>query len=260
MSTTSLRRDAPSQPAGEWPDACELVNGNGRSPVILLCEHASNHIPPEYGNLGLGEADLSRHIAWDIGAAQVTRRLALLIDAPAYLATYSRLLIDLNRPLGVAGSIPTLSETTTIPGNIDLSQAERDRRASRMFTPYHDLVAECVHHRERDGKPVRLVAIHSFTPVFKGVQRPWHAGVLFEKAAPLAEHIMQGLRADPELNVEANVPYTVARDEDYGLLVHGDDRGNPAVLLEIRNDLIADTAGAERWAQRLTPLLRSLEA
>ena len=244
---------------GDWPAACEVVNENGGSHVILLCEHASRYVPPEYAGLGLTAQDLSRHIAWDIGAAEVTRRLARLIDAPAFLATYSRLLIDLNRPLGSKGSIPALSESTAIPGNISISDAERELRAGRIFTPYQDRIAQCVHRREREGKPVRLVAIHSFTPVFKGVQRPWHAGVLFEKAASFAEHIIQGLRADPELNVDANVPYTVGRDEDYALLVHGDDRDNPAVLIEIRNDLIADASGAERWAQRLAPVLRSVK-
>ena len=243
----------------QWPSACEVLNQNGRSPVILLCEHASRHIPQEYAGLGLDDTELSRHIAWDIGAAEVTRSLAQLIDATAFLATYSRLLIDLNRPLGVAGSIPLRSELTDIPGNASLSTAERDRRASRIFTPYHDLIAACVHERERQKRPVVLVAIHSFTPTFKGEQRPWHAGVLFEKAAPLAEKLISGLRTDPALNVGANVPYTVARDEDYALLVHGDDRGNPAVLLEIRNDLIAERAGAQSWAQRLAPLLRQIE-
>lgn len=244
----------------QWPPPCEIVNENGRSPVILLCEHASRHIPKEYAGLGLDPAELSRHIAWDIGAAEVTRRLAQLIDAPAYLATYSRLLIDLNRPLDVAGSIPLRSELTDIPGNTSMAQAERERRASRIFTPYHDLVAACVHGRERKKQPVVLVAIHSFTPVFKGEPRKWHAGVLFEKAAPLARSIIDGLRAaDPSLNVDANVPYTVGREEDYALLVHGDDRDNPAVLIEIRNDLIADRAGTESWAQRLAPILKRIE-
>lgn len=239
----------------QWPAAVEVLNEEGRSPIILICEHASNYIPAEYDDLGLAAAELCRHIAWDIGAADVTRTLSRLLDAPAFLATYSRLLIDLNRPLHVPAAIPMRSEATDIPGNRDLAPDERERRSKLIFTPFHQRLAAHVERRERTGRRTVLVAVHSFTPVFLGKSRPWHAGILFGEAAGLGHSIIERLRSDPTLNVDANVPYGVSRDEDYALVVHGDDRGNPAVLIEIRNDLIAHRAGADDWAQRLAAAL-----
>ena len=225
--------------ASQWPAAVEVVNETGRSPIVLICEHASNYIPAEYGDLGLSAVELERHIAWDIGAANVTRALSQLLDAPAFLATYSRLLVDLNRPVHVPAAFPIRSEATDIPGNLALADAERDRRSRLIFTPFHERLSTHIDHRERTGQRSVLVAIHSFTPVYLGKARHWHAGVLFEKAAPFAHSIIRHLQSDAALNVGANVPYGVARDEDYALLVHGDDRDNLAVLIEIRNDLIA---------------------
>jgi predicted N-formylglutamate amidohydrolase len=241
-----------------WPEPVEVLNEGGRSPVVLICEHASNYIPAEYDGLGLDSTDLSRHIAWDIRAADVTRNLSALLDAPAFLATYSRLLIDLNRPPHVAASMPMRSESTDIPGNRMLPASEQQRRTRLIFEPFHERIAAHLAHRERAGQKIVIIAIHSFTPRYLGQERPWHAGVLFGKAAPLADTIMSRLRSDPTLNVGANVPYAVSREEDYALLVHGDDRGNPAVLIEIRNDLITQPPAAEQWAQRLAAALSDL--
>jgi predicted N-formylglutamate amidohydrolase len=239
----------------QWPDPVEALNEHGRSPIVLVCEHASNHIPAEYGDLGLPSAELTRHIAWDIGAADVTRSLSQSLDAAAFLATYSRLLIDLNRPLTGLASIPVRSESTDIPGNRMLTQAERARRSQRIFAPFQERLAAHFDRRERAGRRSVLVAIHSFTPVYLGRSRPWHAGVLFGKSAELAQRIMTRLRSDLTLKVDANVPYGVSRDDDYALLVHGDDRGNPSVLIEIRHDLIASPEGVEDWSERLTAAL-----
>ncbi len=239
----------------DWPAAVEAVNEDGRSDIVLLCEHASNHMPAEYERLGLDERHLERHIAWDIGAAGVARRLSARLDAPLFLSAYSRLLIDLNRPLGASGSIPVRSEDTDIPGNADIDAVEKARRAGRMFTPFHDRVAAFLDSRAAAGRPTRIVTIHSFTPVFLGKERPWHAGVLFQNAAGLAEDILEGLRVDPDLNVAPNQPYVVSRDSDYAVLIHGDDRGIPAVLIEIRQDLISDEAGIAEWAERLAAAL-----
>jgi len=246
--------------AKDWPPAVEVLNEHGRSDIVLLCEHASNHIPASYGRLGLEERDLGRHIAWDIGAAKVARRLSGLLDAPAFLSGYSRLLIDLNRPLGSPGSIPVRSEATDIPGNIGLDDAERDRRAAIMFKPFHDRVAAHLDRRRAEGRPTRLVTVHSFTPVFHGVPRPWHAGVLYDGARDFGEAILSRLRQDASLNVEANEPYVIARDGDYAVPIHGDDRGIPAVLIEIRQDLVADDTGTEEWAGRLAAAIPALEA
>ena len=242
--------------ARAWPDPVEILNAEGPSPIVLLCEHAANYIPPEYGGLGVSAAELQRHIAWDIGAAEVTRHLSRLLGAAAFLGTYSRLLIDLNRPLGVRSSIVPRSEATDIPGNAGLSAAERERRERLIFTPHHAAIEAHLDARTRAGRKTVIVAIHSFTPVYLGNARQWHVGILFEKARSLAEATIERLRAmDPALNVGANVPYSVTIEEDYGLLVHGDNVGNPAILIEIRQDLIATPDATESWAHRLAPVL-----
>ncbi|WP_454816114.1 N-formylglutamate amidohydrolase [Labrys neptuniae] len=244
----SRMQQAPTLDQADWPPALEIMNEGGRSPIVLICEHASNHMPAEYEGLGLGAADLSRHIAWDVGAAEVTRHLSRLLDAPAFLAGYSRLLIDLNRPLGAPSSIPAVSEATKVPGNLGLGPAERKRREAVMFHPFHQGVARFLDARKARGEGSVIVAIHSYTPVFHGKQRPWHAGVLFAQAASMGRTVIEALRGrNPALLVEANVPYVIDAN-DYAIPVHGDQRGNPAILIEIRNDLIATPDGAARWA------------
>jgi predicted N-formylglutamate amidohydrolase len=239
----------------EWPAPVERINEEGDCPIILVCEHASNHIPAEYDGLGLAPSDLTRHIAWDIGAAAVARRLSALLDAPAFLGAYSRLLIDLNRPLDSATSIPVRSEATVIAGNHDLSPAERRRRQAMIFAPFQAAIAELLDRRAMTARPSILVAIHSFNPTFLGEPRPWHAGVLFGEAHALGHRLVAGLAREPELVVAANQPYSVSREEDYSILVHGDDRAIPAVLIELRNDGVATPAGVEAWVDRLAGLL-----
>jgi predicted N-formylglutamate amidohydrolase len=234
------------------PAPVELVNARGAAPIVLICEHAANHIPARHAGLGLRPEDRDRHIAWDIGAAAVTRELAAALDAPAFLGTYSRLLIDLNRPTGVPSSIPERSEATDIPGNIGLPSAERDARRDVIFAPFHARVAGHLDRR----RPKWIVAIHSFTPVYLGVARPWSAGVLYGEARVFGEDVIAALRVDETMLIGANVPYSIARDEDYSIPVHGDDRGIPAILLEIRNDLIREPRGVTEWAGRLAIALR----
>lgn len=241
--------------AADWPEAVEAINEAGRSDIVLICEHASNHMPAEYASLGLAGSELTRHIAWDIGAAAVTRRLAAKLDAPAFLGNYSRLLIDLNRPLGVPSSIPTLSESTEIPGNVGIVEAERNRRAERMFAPFHARVAEHIAMRERTKRATRIVAMHSFTPVFLGKARPWHAGILYDGSREFGEEVIASLKGDAALNVGANVPYVISRGGDYAVLVHGEDRGHPAILIEVRQDLLADDSGVAEWTERLVSAL-----
>lgn len=232
--------------------AVETLNLNGTSPVVLLCEHASNFIPAEYEDLGLAPAELERHIAWDIGVADVTRRLSQLLDAPAFLGTYSRLLIDLNRPLHAVSSIVTRSEATDIPGNFALTAEERERRAARYFRPFHEAVEQHLASRAAAGRPAVMVAVHSFTPTYHGVARQWHAGLLYERAASFAHATIERLSAsDSTLLVGHNVPYQPSPDEDYGLLVYGDNVGNPAILIEIRQDLLARPQDQARWAERI---------
>lgn len=237
-----------------WPPPVEIYTPNGTSDIVLLCEHASNHIPAEYHSLGLQPSDLQRHIAWDPGAAELTRRLSKRLDAPAFLGSCSRLLIDLNRPLDAPDSIVTRSETTDIPGNMGLAPEERIRRVQTIFQPFHLAVTEYLDLRSRSGQPTRLVSLHSFTPAFHGVTRPWHGGVLFEQAEEFGLDLVRRLNQPGSL-VGANVPYKTSRTEDYAVPIHGDDRGIPAVLIEIRNDQIATKAGMDAWADRLSTAL-----
>jgi predicted N-formylglutamate amidohydrolase len=253
MKTNELA--LPDTAGTQWPQAVEILNEDGRSPIVLICEHASNYIPPEYAGLGLDHEELQRHIAWDIGAAQVTRSLSRRLDAPAFLGTYSRLLIDLNRPPHVSASVPVRSEATDIPGNHSLSAAERERRVRMIFTPFQAAVAAHMERRKLAGRDRILIAMHSFTPVYLGTTRPWHVGVLFGKAGDLAQAIISRLQREPELNVGGNVPYSVSADDDFALLEYGDNVGNPAVLIETRHDLIANTANADRWADRYATVL-----
>lgn len=239
----------------DWPAPVEVVNAASDAPFVLVCEHASNHIPAEYVGLGLDAAERDSHIAWDIGAAAVTRELAGALGSPAFLGTYSRLLIDLNRPTDAPSSICERSEATDIPGNHGLSAAERERRRRAIFAPYHACIQQHLDRRQASGQPTWIVAIHSFTPVFLGVARRWHAGILYGAARDFGERVIHAL-SDPSILVGANVPYAVSRDEDYAAPVHGDDRGLPAILVEIRNDLIRAPRDISQWADRLAATLR----
>jgi predicted N-formylglutamate amidohydrolase len=234
-----------------------VVNEAGTSAFVLLCEHASRLLPRGYGRLGLAQADFDRHIAWDLGAAEVATRLACLLDAPLFIAGYSRLLIDLNRPPGSPTSIPDVSEATMIPGNSGIDMIERQRRRELWFDPYHKAVA--AHLNARHGRATAVVGIHSFTPVFEGVSRPWHAGVLFRKAEAFGEALAAAIEVQSGASVGRNKPYRVSLDTDYTVPIHGDARGFASALIEVRQDLISDVFGIERWSYKLAAALRAVE-
>ncbi|WP_246526902.1 N-formylglutamate amidohydrolase [Plastoroseomonas hellenica] len=236
------------------PPAFTARNLTGTSPCVLLCEHASNRMPRCLGTLGLAAADLGRHIAYDIGAAPLAEELARHLDAPLFLTGYSRLVIDCNRPPGVPTSIPERSEDTAVPGNRDLDPPMRRLREATLFEPFHAAVTAHLDARRARARACCVIGVHSFTPVFHGQRRPWEAGVLYGAARSFALPIMEGLAA-LGLHVGDNEPYSIAVDEDYTVPVHGDGRGVPALLLEIRQDLLADVAAARLWAHRLAPLI-----
>ncbi|WP_338661161.1 N-formylglutamate amidohydrolase [Pararoseomonas sp. SCSIO 73927] len=239
------------------PAPVEVVNAEGGSPFVLLCEHASNHIPARYGDLGLPASELGRHIAWDIGAAELARQLSARLDAPLLLAGASRLLIDLNRPPGVPTSIPEMSESTPIPGNIGILAAERALRQAMWFNPFHEAVSALLEARQRAGRRALVVGVHSFTPRYQGVDRAWHAGVLFGGAERFGRVLAAAIAEDPALVVGENEPYRIEPGiHDYTVPVHGDARGLEAVLIEVRQDLLGDAAGIGDWAGRLAPALR----
>jgi predicted N-formylglutamate amidohydrolase len=244
---------------GDAP-AFEAIEDRSNSPFLITCDHAGRQLPRKLGSLGLPESELLRHIAWDIGAAGVARLLAAELGAFAILQTYSRLVIDCNRPLGVPSSIATLSEDTVIPGNRDVAPEEAERRARAIFTPYHDRIRDELERRERRQQPTVLVAMHSFTPIYQGIARPWHAGVLYNRDARFAHALLGLLRRAPLIKVGDNEPYSASDATDYGVIEHGERRGIPYVEIEIRQDLLNDEAGQTAWARRLAELLPQARA
>ena len=222
-------------------------------PFFLACDHAGRRIPARLGRLGVPEAELRRHIAWDIGIWGTSVRLARALDAFLIGQPYSRLVIDNNRPLTSPTLIPEVSESTRIAGNERLSGAERAVRIGEIFSPYHDRIEREIGLRA--GQDLLYVAMHSFTDVYKGVARPWHAGVLFNRDQGISRIMLDLLRAEPGLVVGENEPYSVSDESDYSAPVHAERRGLPYLELEIRQDLIATPAGEAEWAARLARLL-----
>ncbi|MET0795662.1 MAG: N-formylglutamate amidohydrolase [Polyangiaceae bacterium] len=241
--------------APDEPAPFEVIEDERQSPFLITCDHAGKRIPRALGTLGLPESELSRHIAWDIGAAQVARCLARELGAFAILQTYSRLVIDCNRPVDVPSSIAVLSESTVIPGNQGLSAAAAAERARAVFHPYHTRISSEFERRARVAQPSIFIAMHSFTPTFNGVARPWHAGLLYNRDVRLGRGLLELLREDPELVVGDNEPYAVSDLSDYGVVVYGERRGIPHVEIEIRQDLLADEAGWLVWGRRFARLL-----
>lgn len=232
---------------------------HGRSLFVLLADHAGQQVPAALHDLGLPQAELDRHIGWDIGIAGTTRALAQRLDAWAIEQTYSRLLIDCNRPLASPTLIPEVSDGTLIPGNAGLSAAQRQQRIDAIHAPYHARISAELDRRREAGIPTVLVMMHSFTPAMNGMQRPWHAGVLYHQDTRFAHALLQALRAEGDLVVGDNEPYSVNRNSDYAVPVHGEGRGLVHVELEIRQDLIADAAGQQAWAERLERIFRALQ-
>jgi predicted N-formylglutamate amidohydrolase len=249
--------------AEDEPAPVTVRNESGRSPLLIVVDHASNRLPRALNGLGVSDADCARHIGWDIGIAAVSRLLAEAIDATLIEQNYSRLVIDCNRAPGLESSIPAKSELTSIPGNIGLSEEHKEARRREIFQPYHDRIAAELDRRREAGRPAALVAMHSFTPVFMGEQRAWHAGVLYNRDPRLAGVLLALMRGEEELVVGDNAPYSVSDLTDYTIPVHGEGRGLPHVEIEIRQDLIEDETGQRAWAARfaqwLTQAYRRLE-
>ena len=241
--------------APDEPPAVVEYRPAGASPFLLVCDHAGRRIPRRLHNLRLAESDLVRHIAWDIGIAGVGRHLADRLDACLIMQPYSRLVIDCNRPPGGATSITTLSEGTPIAGNANLSAQNAELRVREIFTPYHRTIAKHLDARAKARRRSILISLHSFTPVFAGFTRPWHAGVLYHRYRALAEALLELLRNQREWVVGDNEPYDVTDDTDYTIPVHGERRGMPHAAIEIRQDLIGDEAGQRQWGDRLAELL-----
>jgi predicted N-formylglutamate amidohydrolase len=235
------------------PPPVRVLREAGTSDIFLTADHAGRMIPRALGDLGVSAAERERHIAWDIGMAAVTERLSALLDATAVLQTYSRLVIDCNRDPSWPTAMPEISEYTPIPGNVGLSATDKAARVAAIFTPYHDRIRGLLDARA--GRRTVLVAMHSFTPSFKGESRAMHVGMLYNKDARLARILMDLLRQEGDLVVGDNAPYAVTEDSDYGIPTHGEKRGLAHVEVEIRQDLITSPHGQLVWADRFARLL-----
>ena len=240
------------------PHPVETIAGPASSGALILCDHASNHVPEDLGNLGLPQAELQRHIAYDIGAAAVTRGLARRLGAPAVLTRFSRLIIDPNRGRDDPTLVMRLSDGAVVPGNARIDAAEVARRIERFYDPYDRAIEERIARAMRESVPPVVVTIHSFTPVWRGAPRPWHAGILWDADDRFAKPLIEGLRADGFV-VGDNEPYDGALSGDT-MDRHATRRGLATALVEIRQDLIATDEGAEEWAARFARLLTPLIA
>jgi len=235
-----------------------VTNRSGTSPLVLICEHATNYLPPEYGMLGLAEADMLRHIAWDPGALPVSLKMADLLDAVLIEAGVSRLAIDCNRPLDAPDLIPQISENTTIPGNTALTETQRAERIALSWTPFHETVEDLVAERLAAGRETWLVTVHSFTPVYRGVARPWQIGILHDDDERLSARLIAALKRVGDLTVGDNQPYSPADRVYFTLERHARAHGLPCAMIEIRNDQISEEKDQRRWAECLAQLLETI--
>jgi predicted N-formylglutamate amidohydrolase len=241
--------------AADEPAPVTVHNENGASPFLIVADHGGNVIPRALRGLGVSESERQRHIAWDIGIAGVSCLVADALDATLVQQNYSRLVIDSNRPPGAETSMPEISEATPVPGNIGVSEAQKAVRVREIFRPYHDRIETELDRRRQTGRPVALIAMHSFTPVYHGLARPWHAGVLYNRDPRFASMLMALLESEAGLVVGDNKPYDVNDATDYTIPVHGERRGLHHVAIEIRQDLIASDQGQRIWAALLARLL-----
>ncbi|MDP4027051.1 N-formylglutamate amidohydrolase [Methylobacterium sp. NEAU 140] len=241
------------------PHPCEIVPGDPACGLVLACDHASNFVPPDI-ELGVAASEFARHIAYDIGAAGVTRRLARLLGAPAILTNFSRLIIDPNRGRADPTLVMRLSDGAVVPGNARIDAAGKAARIARFYAPFDAAIDAAVAAAEAAGRPPAIVTIHSFTPYWRGVPRPWQVGILYDRDERLSRPLIAALAADPAgLDVGDNEPYGGGLPGDT-IDRHATARGLPNALVEIRQDLIAADAGQVAWAERFARVLRPLIA
>jgi len=235
--------------------AARVLRPQGQGRFVFMCDHASNHVPAELGDLGLPKSELVRHIAWDIGAAGVTEALSELLDAPAILCKTSRLVIDCNRQLDSEALIPAVSDGIAVPGNISLSDESRLARIRQWFRPYHDAVERVMIERTAHRIETVVVAIHSMTPRFEGRLRPWQIALSSYADRRLADAVLAALRAPGDLVVGDNEPFRLEPDVDYSIPFHALRRGMRHLQVEFRQDEITDAVEQRRWASRFAEVL-----
>jgi len=236
----------------------EILEVEAAQPLVLACDHASNRVPRALDNLGLANEHLQQHIAWDIGAGAVTKLLSRRLKANAVLGNYSRLVIDLNRDLADPSAFPAISDGILVPSNLGLRVEHRAERARALFKPYHEAVRRVTHDWTDAGRIPVFVSIHSFTPKLHGVRRPWHIGVLWDKDPRLAIPFMEALRRAGDIVVGDNEPYSGRHPADFTIDHHAEPQGLAHIGIEIRQDLINDVSGQQRWASALAEALESV--
>ena len=237
------------------PAPFELVNPAGVSDICLVCEHAGRAVPARLGDLGISPAEMERHIAWDVGAEAIARQLSSALDAPLALQRYSRLVIDCNRPFVAPDCVPPVGDGTPVPANENLSEAERQLRYEEIHQVFHRGVSKLLDEHRESHAHTYLVTVHSFTPVLAGVRRTCDLGLLFNRDRRLADAIMASFPGETGFVVVPNQPYSVDDASDYTIPVHGEARGLPHVLLEVRSDRIVSTAGRREWSALLAQAL-----
>ncbi len=229
--------------------APRILGGERNGPYVLICDHASNNVPPELHNLGLPETELARHIGWDIGAAGVAETLSEILDSPAIFSAVSRLVIDCNRHLDALDLIPEISDGSVIPGNLHLSAAGRSQRVERYFKPYHDAVESVILKREARGLRSILISVHSMTDSLAGIDRPWQISLSSYLDRRLADPLLVALRNIDGITVGDNQPYDLDPTMDYSTPLHALRRGLPQLQVEFRQDEISDSAGQKKWSR-----------
>ncbi|MEK9671908.1 MAG: N-formylglutamate amidohydrolase [Rhodospirillaceae bacterium] len=244
---------APPLLAADEPPAAALVNPAGAADLVLCCDHASNRVPRKLGDLGVAADQFNRHIAYDIGAEAVTRRLSASLDARAVIAGYSRLVVDLNRPPGHPDGMPNISDKTVIPANRGLTPGARAERLDQLFDPYHNLLRQALSGVWAERRPPALFSVHSFTASMGDTPRPWDVGVLWNRDPRIARPIIKALH-DEGLDVGDNLPYS-GRELAYTINVHGAAQGLANCVIEINQDQVRDEAGQARWADILHRVL-----
>jgi predicted N-formylglutamate amidohydrolase len=260
MSTDNLDHPPVSLPliGRDDPPPFVVLHEHGCAPALVICDHASRAFPRGMKRLGLPELQSWQHIAWDIGAGELARGISNLLDAPAVLAGYSRLIVDCNRRPDDPEAFRAESDGWVIPGNQGLTEFERRVRLACFFDPYHEAIAAMLAGFRARGIVPLVVSVHTFTPEMAGFARPWHVGVLWDKDEPSARRLIEGLSAVEGLVVGDNQPYSGKHPCDYSIDHHAEDAGLPHLCIEVRQDQLESPAGVERWVRRLSPLLRDI--
>jgi predicted N-formylglutamate amidohydrolase len=236
--------------------AFEIYNGAGRGSALILCEHASHHIPQRYGDLGLAEADRLSHAAWDPGARAVALALADALNAPLIASCVSRLVYDCNRPPEAASAMPEKSELIEVPGNRGLTDQQRQERVETVYQPFVEAVSKMVETRKAAGLQTALITVHSFTPVYYGTPRAVEIGILHDSDSRLADAMLAAAPALPSRRVERNEPYGPQDGVTHSLQLHGLNKGLANVMIEVRNDLLRNPEEEAQMAEELLTLLR----